>query len=833
MPKTSLVRGRARRVLTLVGTLALLATLAVPVQAVLITNGSTFDAKDGNLLSADYTGTPSITTTDWCLLPTTGATCTDTAPGFKSKLDKPTGQQDDSIGSKEDDPIPSVGTGSIPNNKSDLTRMFIAHERASNGHIFAYLAWERVQDPTGTTLMDFEFNRNKCVFVSGAPTADSQCTNNNVTPARTAGDLLIEYGLAAGSTTPSLAYYKWIATGSRTLCEAANATPCWGKRTVLDPSLFEASVNVGSVVDPILLAGDTSPRTLSPRTFGEAAIDLTNAGLLQSTAEKPCTTFGSVYLKSRSSDTFTSQLKDFIAPATVDVSNCGIVKITKVADPSTTSMFSFGVDPVATEGGSSFTLNGTNVGQTKTLGIFVPAGSSSQSITVTESGPASGYSVSSITCLAGGDPYTLGADGKSVTIDSTPDKTTECTFTNTKSASISVTKDASPAEGTDFDFTKGGAFSGTLKLDEGDSDTVNTTETFSGLAPGTYTVTESAKAGWTLDSITCPVTGSNGSSASIDLANGRATITLKAGDAVACTFGNSRDTGTIKVVKDFSANAPSGASVDLQVDGNTEKAGATDGQDTGAVSVNTGTHSVGEVGVSGTPLSDYTSSISCVKNGATTPFISGPGTSLGGISVDKGDAVVCTITNDRKQGSIELQKVWSGPAGTATLAIGTQAGGDDVASDTLEGDGGIGPESVNTGTYYLSESVSGPEGSSESSLDCVNNAAAGDSSVQVDEDGGVAVGEDDEIVCTFTNTKVFKVIVLVCDTTNDQLYASDVAFEGGQHLRSLGTGELEGALDDLEAEICNLGGATHIQEWSDTHTHTATVDIGDTPKPVL
>ena len=115
----------------------------------------------------------------------------------------------------------------------------------------------------------------------------------------------------------------------------------------------------------------------------------------------------------------------------------------------------------------------------------------------------------------------------------------------------------------------------------------------------------------------------------------------------------------------------------------------------------------------------------------------------------------------------------------------------------------------------------------------MNNAAAGDSSVQVDEDGGVAVGEDDEIVCTFTNTKVFKVIVLVCDTTNDQLYASDVAFEGGQHLRSLGTGELEGALDDLEAEICNLGGATHIQEWSDTHTHTATVDIGDTPKPVL
>jgi len=129
----------------------------------------------------------------------------------------------------------------------------------------------------------------------------------------------------------------------------------------------------------------------------------------------------------------------------------------------------------------------------------------------------------------------------------------------------------------------------------------------------------------------------------------------------------------------------------------------------------------------------------------------------------------------------------------------------------------------------VSESVSGTEGGYESSLDCVN-AAAGDESVAVGEDGDVSVGKGDQIVCTFTNTKRFKVIVLVCDLTNDQLYASDVAFDGGEHLRSLGTGELTEDLADLEGEICSLDGAAHAATWSSGHTHIARVDIGETPK---
>jgi hypothetical protein len=83
---------------------------------------------------------------------------------------------------------------------------------------------------------------------------------------------------------------------------------------------------------------------------------------------------------------------------------------------------------------------------------------------------------------------------------------------------------------------------------------------------------------------------------------------------------------------------------DLQVDDVTEKTDASDGETTGPVSVATGTnHSVGELAGTGSSLADYSSSISCTRNG--NPAESGSGTSLAGIAADLNDVVVCTITN--------------------------------------------------------------------------------------------------------------------------------------------------------------------------------------------
>jgi hypothetical protein len=198
-----LSRPRRRR-WTLAAGLALILALgvAIPVYAL---GASTFDAEDGNLVVDGIEK-------DWA-----------NAPNRAFGDDKPTGQSDDSLGNgtKEDDPVPSVIDGSIPNNKSDLTRFYVASENVSD-HDFLYLAWERVQDPSGTTNMDFEFNQS------------SVLSSNGVMPVRTAGDVLIKYDLSQGGAKPSFGLHRWITQGNAAQdCEASAKLPCWGKVTPL------------------------------------------------------------------------------------------------------------------------------------------------------------------------------------------------------------------------------------------------------------------------------------------------------------------------------------------------------------------------------------------------------------------------------------------------------------------------------------------------------------------------------------------------------------------------------------------------------------------------
>ena len=260
---------------------------------------------------------------DWASLTSAMFSCL-SSPKVGCDLDKPTGTTDDSFGqgTKEDTPSPTVVSGSIPNNKSDLQRFYVSTERFVTND-FLYLGWERVQAPNGTTNMDFELNQS------------SVKSANGVTPVRTAGDILIKYDLAKGGTTPVLGFHRWVTSGvPSTVCEASNTVPCWGKgTTILSGAL--AAVNTGSVTDPILASGQVGSRTLDALTFGEASIDLQTAGIFQAGA---CVSFGQAYLKSRSSTSFTSEIKDFIAPIPVSVTNCAPVILNNTAWVSATNV---------------------------------------------------------------------------------------------------------------------------------------------------------------------------------------------------------------------------------------------------------------------------------------------------------------------------------------------------------------------------------------------------------------------------------------------------------------------------------------------------------------
>ena len=224
------------------------------------------------------------------------------------KADSPSGANDESFGqgTKEDTAAPTVVDGSIPPNKSDL-KFFGVYQEGNTSTGFLNLFWSRVQDPSGTTNMDFEFNKRQCT--PGQTPADPDCAANGITPIRSVGDLLVIYDLSRGGTVPTLSIREW--DGS-----------AWGPATDLTASAAAAgSINTSSIP----AADSDGLGAHDPRTFGEAQIAL--SAILDPTR---CESFGSAYLKSRASDSFTAALKDFVPPQAVNITNCGRVVVEKV-----------------------------------------------------------------------------------------------------------------------------------------------------------------------------------------------------------------------------------------------------------------------------------------------------------------------------------------------------------------------------------------------------------------------------------------------------------------------------------------------------------------------
>jgi hypothetical protein len=214
--------------------------------------------------------------------------------------DNLTGTGDEAFGqgTSENDPVPTIVTDSIPPNKSDLIRFGIYQENAGN-KTFVAVYWARINSPQGTTNMDFEFNKRQCT--PNQTPADSDCSANGLTPIRSNGDKLLLYDLSSGGTAVNIHVRTWDGTQ-------------WGNEETLSSASALGSINYDLIPDnesgPVL-------GILDPLTFGEAVIDF-NALI----GGANCGQFGSVYLKSRSSDSFSSEIKDFVKPKGINLSNC-------------------------------------------------------------------------------------------------------------------------------------------------------------------------------------------------------------------------------------------------------------------------------------------------------------------------------------------------------------------------------------------------------------------------------------------------------------------------------------------------------------------------------
>ena len=438
--------------------------LAIGASAGPVGIASGFEDDDGNLV--DNTGSPPATDgIDWNAF---NPTWTGTAPSriasttasgwsFNGVEDAQATTSDSAFagGTKQDDNCAAVGEGKAPN-KDDLKRVYISSKTGANGHTYLNLAWVRI--PQNTTSpsahIGFEFNKANA----------GNCSTGGLAQ-RVAGDMLIVYDFEGGSgDIPVLTLRRWVTSGS---CEVgSNSPPCWGPATTLTAGTAEARVNTGATALDTVAPSD---ETLGINEFGEAGIDLTNAGVFTAGT---CNSFGRAFAVSRSSgSSATAQMKDLAGPINFNLTNCGQIKIIKRTNPRGLNQafgFTSTIPAASTCVGdatpAAFSLNDSgntsadNAANTEDC-TNVPAGT----YTVTEGADPAGFAFNNYSCQVSGTgtSTSAGASAKQVSITIAGGGVVTCVYTNDQQlGAIKITKTSKKTgnglNGATFSITKGG-----------------------------------------------------------------------------------------------------------------------------------------------------------------------------------------------------------------------------------------------------------------------------------------------------------------------------------------------------------------------------------------
>jgi len=241
-------------------------------------------------------------------------------------------------------------------------------------------------------------------------------------------------------------------------------------------------------------------------------------------------------------------------------------------------------------------------------------------------------------------------------------------------------------------------------------------------------------AGWSLSSINC--TGDDLSATVIDLANNRATVTLRYNDAdpaasqddVTCTFNNSPP-GSITVEKQTD---PDGSPQNFDFDVNGNPVNLTDG----------GTHTISDL-----PPGTYTATEAVPAGWALTGISCDDGNSTGDVvtatatfNVESGEDVTCTF-NNAQAGTIIVEKQTDPDGSAQTFGfIGNAAG-------TISDGGQIIVSGLAPGQYISQEVV--PAGWTLTSISCDDGNSSGNA-VSGIATFNLEAGET--VTCKFTNT---------------------------------------------------------------------------------
>ncbi|HTE61686.1 MAG TPA: hypothetical protein VK631_15140, partial [Solirubrobacteraceae bacterium] len=465
------------------------------------------------------------------------------------------------------------------------------------------------------------------------------------------------------------------------------------KQTVPDgaPGSFAFTSTIPGKGSFNLSDGDSDTTTVSPGTYtatesGHPDFNLTG---IACTGDADSSGAGQTA-------TFRAQSGETITCVFTNTRKTGQLTVRKVLDPASdggTFDLKVGNDLVVDDGGHL--AQGTRTLLTGTGYTVAELGGTGTSLAKYDS---------AIECK---DGATIVASGTATSLSGVPvieGHNVICTFTNTRrTGTIKVIKDLVPNDDDGTFDLKVGATVVKAGASDGQSGSAS-------VAPGAYTVSETGAAGTSLakydSEIECKdgdAVVKSGSGASL------AGVAVDSNDTIVCTITNTRLPGKLTVVKDLKPAGDAGR-FDLRIGGDVVKAAAGDG-DSGSETVAPGDYAVSELGANGTSLDKYDASIAC-DNGQ-----SGSTSSLATVHVDSNDDVTCTITNQRKQGSIKVIKdlVPANDDGTFDLKVG------DGVVKAAAGDGEQGSKDVAPGTYEVSEAGTGDTSLADydSRIDCL------------------------------------------------------------------------------------------------------------------
>ncbi len=308
-------------------------------------------------------------------------------------------------------------------------------------------------------------------------------------------------------------------------------------------------------------------------------------------------------------------------------------------------------------------------------------------------------------------------------VEVTNGNTTICTITNNDIApsltlnKIVVNDNGGNAVASDWTLTATGP-----TIISGDG-TVSSDGTFDA---GTYTLSESSLVtGYTAGNWSCIKNGNPAAEGS--------TITLGLGDTAVCTITNNDIAPTITLTKAVINNNGGSAGVDdfgLTVGGSLVTSGQT-------VSASANTPIVlNEVGLAGYSFVSITGDDKC-------PAVLG-----GAVTLNEGENVSCTITNDDQAGTLIVRKVLIKDNGGSESLTDFKYKINDGVETAFEADG-ENSSSVNAGTYTITEVTA--EGYTTSYSNCAN----------------VVVSNGETETCTITNDDIAPTIKLIKSVTNN------------------------------------------------------------------